>query len=75
MKTFNRNTVTNIKQAKKQAKTLRDLRKRGGNISIFEGSGETKPSYQVRQPKPTKVHIGSGEYDGWDGRNEGDYDA
>lgn len=47
MKTFNRNTVPNIKQAKKQAKQLRDLRKRGGNVSLFEGSGEPKQSFST----------------------------
>lgn len=45
MKTFNRNTVTNLKQAKKQAKNLRDLRKRGGNISLFEASGAPKRNF------------------------------
>lgn len=46
MKTFTRKTVANLKQAKKQAKQFRDLRKRGGNISLFEGSLTPKRSFE-----------------------------
>jgi hypothetical protein len=45
MKTFTRQTVSNLKQAKKQAKQFRDLRKRGGNISLFEGTLTPKRSF------------------------------
>lgn len=45
MKTFNRSNTSNVKQAKKRSRHLRDLRKNGGNISLFKDSGRVKPSF------------------------------
>lgn len=60
MKTFTRKTVTNIKQAKKQAKALRDLRKRGGNISIHDGSKTPKQHCIATAPDEGSY------FEGWD---------
>lgn len=65
MKTFNRNTVSNLKQAKKQAKNLRDLRKRGGNISLFEASGTPKRNFT---PAQDAAHAEGWDFkEGWEG--------
>lgn len=65
MKTFTRNNVSNIKQAKKAAKNLRDLRKRGGNISLFEASGTPKRNFVHAQDES---HTEGWDWrEGWDG--------
>lgn len=63
MRTYNRNNTSNVKQAKKASKALRQLRKRGGNISLFNATGEPKPTYS-KDPL---------DREGWDGV-EGWYD-
>lgn len=46
MKTYNRINTTDIDKLKKLHKNLRNLRKRNGNISLFECSGTPKSSYE-----------------------------
>ena len=46
MKTYNRINTTDIEKLRKKHKELRSLRKRNGNISLFECSGTPKSSYE-----------------------------
>lgn len=45
MKTFNRKTMGDVKQAKKKSRQMRDLRKQGGRGAIYTGSKEPKQAY------------------------------
>lgn len=46
MKTYTRINTTDIEKLRKKHKELRSLRKRNGNISLFECSGTPKSSYE-----------------------------
>lgn len=46
MKTYNRINTADIEKLRKKHKDLRSLRKRNGNISLFECSGTPKSSYE-----------------------------
>lgn len=47
MKTYHQSNTNSALKAKKQHKTLRNLRKRNGNTSLYEQSGEAKNTTHI----------------------------
>lgn len=68
MKTYNRNNVSNPRQAKKNSKHLRELRKCGGNIAVYSGSLTPKSSFVVkkRTQEGWEGYIADTYGEGWD---------
>ena len=66
MKTISRKNGGNVALAKRASKNLRDLRKRGGNISLFKATGEPKASFNSMSARDRK--------EGWDDRSSEAWD-
>ena len=73
MKTYNQSNTYNALTAKKQHKTLRNLRKRNGNTSLYEQSGEAKNTTHIEDELDDDADSGKSE-DGYNSEEDFNYE-